>query len=88
MITAIELVVFTILVTLASAFFINLGKKWGVVEWLQVHGSELISKMANCNFCLSFWTSLVICSALAFYTGSYELLLVPIFSTSITRLLV
>lgn len=85
---ALEILIYTVLVALASAFSIQLLKKWKVIEWLQVHGNDLISKMASCSFCLSFWTSLIISSALAYYTCDYELMIVPVFSTSITRLII
>ena len=76
-----------LLASLASAFFINLGKKWGIVEWLQIHGSELISRMAHCDFCLSWWMNVLLCAILSVTTGCLHFLVVPFFSTMITRFL-
>lgn len=74
-----------ILTSLLSAFFINLADKWRIVEWLQMHGTELISKAANCRFCLSWWTNLLVSCVIAVATKDCSYLGVPFFSTIITR---
>lgn len=76
-----------LLTALFSAFSINLLKKWGVIEWLQIHGSELISKMAHCDFCLSWWMNVLLCAILSVTTGCWHFLVIPFFSTMITRFL-
>lgn len=44
-----------------AAYALVLLTKWGVVEWMQVHGCGFVSELASCDFCLSWWVSLVFC---------------------------
>lgn len=81
----IDFSIMVMLSALASAFFIMLAKKWGFVEYLQVHGSDLISKMANCDFCLSWWTNVLFAILLMVCLQDYHLIALPFFSTMITR---
>lgn len=70
-----------------AAFVLILMQKWGVVEWIQINGNEFFSKMAHCNFCLSFWCSVVLCVAGVLATGNWMFLVVPFCSTPIVRIL-
>lgn len=81
----IEFLVSVVLIGLACSFVLTLAGKWGIVEWLQMHGTELISKAANCRFCLSWWTNLIVCCVIAVATKDCSYLGVPFFSTIITR---
>lgn len=81
----IDFLVSVILIGLVCSFVLTLAGKWRIVEWLQMHGTELISKAANCKFCLSWWTNLIVGCAIAFTTKDYTFLFVPFFSTMITR---
>lgn len=72
-------------VAMLAAFLITLAKKWGFVEYLQVHGNSFFSSMANCDFCLSFWVTCILCVVLFAATGNASLLVVPFFSTMISR---
>ena len=76
-----------IVVALIAAFVLTLLRKWGVIEWVQIHGNDFFSKMFNCDFCLSFWAGVALAILLAFITGNPTLLLVPFCSTMITRFL-
>ena len=76
-----------IVVALIAAFVLTLLRKWGVIEWVQIHGNDFFSKMFNCDFCLSFWAGVALAILLAFITGNPALLLVPFCSTMITRYL-
>lgn len=91
--TMIDFAIVVLLTALFSAFEILVLMKWGVIEWLQVHGidakwdkiNDLMSKMAHCNFCLSFWAC-VLLSLVGFgFTGNGYLLFVPFFSAPLTR---
>ena len=77
--------VYTVLVALLAAFMVLLAYKWGVVEYLQVHGNEFISKMAHCEFCLSWWCCVFLSVVIIHHTGNFYLLLVPFMATPITR---
>lgn len=74
-----------LLIALTSAFALLLWGKWGFIEWLQVHGSDLISKMAHCDFCLSWWANVLFSVILAISTNDWSILFVPIVATPITR---
>lgn len=74
-----------ILIALASAFVLTLAYKWGVIEWMQVHGDKIISQMANCDFCLSFWSNVIVCMVVMFFVDDVTVGLAPLFSTMITR---
>ena len=75
----------TVTVALTAAFILSLLIKWEVVEWLQVHGCDLISRMANCDFCLSFWTCVAVSAVMLLITGAWWLVFVPAMATPITR---
>lgn len=77
-----------VLVALLSAFCILLMKKWGVMEYMQVHGDKYISKMFSCGFCLSFWTASVLFIGVACVYDNPLLLLCGMFTAPITRMLV
>lgn len=72
-------------VALAAAFALLLLKKWGIIEWLQVHGNDLISKMANCDFCLSWWTCLVVATVAAILAQDPLCILTAVMATPLTR---
>ena len=83
----VDYIITILLASLISAFFINLAKKWSIIEWLQMHGSELISKMAHCDFCLSWWINVLVGLIVSITTGCWQMLFIPFFSTMITRFL-
>ena len=81
-----EFICYVGVAALASAFFLGLAVKWGILEWLQVHApNEFFGRMFNCKFCCSFWVGVVISLTLCVVTGQWTLLAVPICSTVITR---
>ena len=76
-----------IVVALIAAFVLTLLRKWGVIEWVQIHGNDFFSKMFSCDFCLSWWTCVLICFFALIFTGNPAFLGVPFCSTMITRVL-
>lgn len=60
-----------IVVSCLGAFILSLAYKWGAVEWVQVHGNDFFHKMASCDFCLSWWTDLLLCAVLALITWDW-----------------
>ena len=85
--TMADLLIISLLTAAASAFVVILGKKWGVLEWLQANGSEIVNKWASCDFCCGFWVAVVLSAVFATATGQYHYLFVPVFSAPITRFL-
>lgn len=77
-----------VMVSLAAAFCVLLVKKWGIAEWMQVHGEKHFAELFSCDFCMSFWASLMITFAVIFVTGESSLIAVPLLSTPISRMLV
>lgn len=74
-----------VFVALAAAFIILTLAKWGVVEYMQVHGSKLISELFSCYLCLSFWMCVILCGLVAIISQDLLVMLIPIFSAVITR---
>lgn len=76
---------YVIIIAALAAFFLGLMGKWGVIEWLQVHGNRFFSKMAHCGFCLSWWAGVAVSAVAALVTGEPLLALSPFFTTMITK---
>jgi hypothetical protein len=71
-----------------SAFTLLLLVKWKIIEWMQVHGNDFLSKMANCDFCLSWWVNVILSIILFAVTLDVMVLAVPFCSTMLTRKLI
>lgn len=82
----VDFVCWVAVIILATSFFLALAKKWGWLEWLQVHApSEFLNKLFNCPFCVSFHASLIISLTLAIATREWWLLAAPICTTVMTK---
>lgn len=75
-------------IALGAAFIVLLVKKWGFAEWVQVHGNEFFSKLFSCDLCMSFWACVLMTLSFTLGTGDMMLLLMPVFATPLTRMLV
>lgn len=76
-----------VIISLFATFILLLLRKWGVIEWMQVHGNNFFSEMALCNFCLSWWVSVSLSVICAVITGDLTLLLIPFCSTPLIKCL-
>lgn len=80
-----------IIVALLAAFTVLTLTKNGFRENVRNLCDELdfslVAKMLDCDFCFSFWLSLFICLILVYIFDDISYMLVPIFSTPITRFL-
>lgn len=83
----IALMVVAVFVACIVAFTLLLLKKLGVIEYLQVHGDKYISQMAQCDFCQSFWTSLLFVFVIVAITDDTSYMTIPLVSTPIARLM-
>ena len=81
------LIIASVFVACIVAFTLLLMNKLGIIEYLQVHGDEIISKMAHCNFCMSFWLSVLYMMVIVAFTDDVEMMVIPIISTPIARML-
>lgn len=77
-----------VFVALLAAMMVLLVKKWGIAEWMQVHGDKFLSKLFSCDLCMSFWAAMCFAAALCCYMDSPEWLLLPFLTTPLTRMLV
>lgn len=74
-----------VITALVATFFLLLAYKWGAIEWLQVHGNNFVSQLANCTFCLSWWVCLAVSMIFIVESRDWSLLIVPVVATPITR---
>lgn len=77
-----------IIIALISAFVILFITKVGLRDSVIEHGPKLISRMFNCDFCLSFWTSVLVTAGMVLATKDLSLAVIPMLSTPITRILI
>lgn len=77
-----------IYIALAAAFAILLIGKLGVRDEVITRAPMLISQLFDCDFCLSFWTSLILAIILAIFFNEMSIIFIPIISTPITRILI
>ena len=77
-----------IYIALAAAFAILLIGKLGIRDNIITKAPKLISQLFDCDFCLSFWTSLILAVILAIFFREMNILFIPIISTPITRILI
>lgn len=48
-------------ISILSVFLTILLDKWGLWSYLQYNGSDLVKKLAHCDFCKTFWIAVIIC---------------------------
>ena len=77
-----------VLVALAAAFVVLVAKKWGITEWMQIHGDKYMSQLFGCDLCMSFWAAVILCLPLCLVLDSGLCMFMPVFTTPITRMLV
>lgn len=75
-------------IALAAAFTILLIGKLGIRDSIIARAPRLISQLFDCDFCLSFWASVILAIILAIFFREMNILFIPIISTPITRILI
>lgn len=76
----------SVVLAMAASWVITLGYKWELIEaWQKYTHFELVNKMLGCDFCLSWWTNVVLAIAMAAIVGDYTILAAPFVGTIITR---
>jgi len=77
---------YVMLIAQLTTFTIIVAEKFGIISYLQTNlKSNILNKMVNCYFCLSFWVAMVYCIVLSIAMNDYTILSVPIFSSPISR---
>lgn len=78
----VEFICLVMLVALGVKFLRTLLDKWGVIDWLQLNApNDFIHKLMTCEFCQSFWLSLLVCLPLV--SIKWYFIFIPIFSCNI-----
>lgn len=77
----------TFIIALTVAFIILLIGKLGLRNYLIARAPKLISELLECDFCLSFWLSLILACILAIIIGDINIIFIPVLSTPIIRFL-
>lgn len=84
-----KIAVLAFLVSLLAAFIILTGNKtylrYKLRDKCDIWHMSLIAKMLDCDFCLSFWLSVLIAIALAVLSHEYYLFVLPFLSTPLAR---
>ena len=77
---------YTVIVASVAAWLLTLAKKWRILEWIEVRATKkFIYLLVTCDFCLSWWTGVLLTAVLFCLTGDTNALIVPFVSTCITR---
>lgn len=76
---------FAVVIACSSAFLILFIGKTGIRNFVISISPKLISELFDCDFCLSFWSSLILAAALAIIFSDMSLVFAPIVSTPIAR---
>lgn len=71
-----------------SAFIILLIGKTGLRDCVISRAPKLISQLFDCDFCLSFWVSLILVTILAIFFEDIVVIFIPLVTTPITRILI
>lgn len=82
-----DIIIKSIILGLMVAWVIAFATKTGLREWAEVHAPcDLLNELIRCDFCLSWWLSLVFTFVLYLYDGfAWGILAVPFLSTMIAR---
>lgn len=76
-----------IAIGLAVAFAILTAEKTGIRGKVIERAPKIISKLVECDLCLSFWSALIVSVILMIIFADTAVLLCPILSPPITRTL-
>ena len=81
-----NLIAYIIIISGAAAWLLTLAKKWGIIEWCQIHVTRpKLNELFRCDFCMSWWTAVILSVAAYLVTRDVSVLIVPFVSTTITR---
>ena len=75
-------------VALLAAMMVLLVKKWGIAEWIQIHGDKFLSKLFSCDLCMSFWAAMCFAVVICCVFDDAGWLPLPFLTTPVTRMLV
>lgn len=79
--------VLVVLIALAVTFIIQFAEKRGYRDRAIDNTRGLLQEMLKCDFCLGFWTSLILSIIVLAVLGNWWILFAPVFTTPIIRFL-
>lgn len=83
-----ELLCIVVLVALLASTIVLLLKKWGLAEWMQVHGDKVLSELFSCDLCMTFWAGTLVWIVLACIFDNPMMVLCGFLSCPISRMMV
>lgn len=78
-------ILLTIIIALFSCFVILFIEKIGYSELMQVRAPKLIAELFSCDFCLSWWTNLIITLVFCVMECEWYFICCAVAATPITR---
>ena len=78
-------ILLTIIIALFSCFVILFIEKIGYRELMQVRAPKLIAELFSCDFCLSWWTNLIVALVFCVMEGELYFICLAVAATPITR---
>ena len=84
----IDYLITVIYAALVAAFILCFCYKTGIIAKLQRSKIKLISELAGCEFCLSFWGSVILMFVLVIVHSDISHIFMPVMSAPITRRLI
>ena len=85
--SAIYYLTIVVLIALAATFIIQFAEKRGYRDRAIDNTKGLLQEMLECDFCLGFWTSLILSILVLIVLGNWWILFAPVFTTPIIRFL-
>lgn len=85
--SAVYYLVLVVLIALAVTFIIQFAEKRGYRDRAIDNTKGLLQEMLKCDFCLGFWTSLILSIIVFVVLGNWWILFAPVFTTPIIRFL-
>ena len=85
--SAVYYLAIVVLIALAATFIIQFAEKRGYRDHAIDNTKGLLQEMLKCDFCLGFWTSLILSIIVLVVLGNWWILFAPVFTTPIIRFL-
>ncbi len=85
--SAVYYLVLVVLIALAVTFIIQFAEKRGYRDRAIDNTEGFLQEMLKCDFCLGFWTSLILSLLVISVLGNWWILFAPVFTAPIIRFL-
>ena len=85
--TVYQIIVLALLAAFILLLLTKTGWRYALRDHYDLTGFSRIAKMLDCDFCFSFWLSLILALVLAILYQDLAWVMAPIFSVPLTRFL-